>query len=262
MSTFCFTGRHLSWLACSLLILHGSAAAVLEADDLPESQSAVQISIPKSDPVDARESDSNAAHAALQQSVNAELLDLARAFRGLDQSYQYRGMKSRLASTAGSAFVDWDAKGIAPEHRHPVSAPSPVLVGCAADECECGSAPGPHGLCRCGRQHAAATLDGSCSATGSAGAVVPLHSSGSNCAATIGVPLHPSCNDCRATIGIPLHPHAASHDAECASCAGQAVDGLIHAGHCEDCFVVEQYRDGQLIRTKVPCDRCKSGLTH
>jgi|GEM_PF-2655673 len=92
MTISVLTGRHLSWLACSLLVLNGSATGVCVADDV-------------------------------STSVNSELLNLARAFRSLDQSYQYRGMSSRLASTASSVFVDWEARGVPPEHRHPAVAP-------------------------------------------------------------------------------------------------------------------------------------------
>ena len=38
-------------------------------------------------------------------SVNAELTDLAQAFRSLNQSYSVRGFSSCRASTAGSSFV-------------------------------------------------------------------------------------------------------------------------------------------------------------
>lgn len=229
MSTFRVTGRHLSWLACLLLAPGGRAFDVCRADDL-------------------------------MSSVNSESRDLARAFRGLDQSYQYRGMSSRLASTAGSVFVDWEAKGVPPEHRHPAVAPAPVLVGCAAtDRC--------HEHCEChGRHHD--VPQSQCSDCGS-GSLTPLQGSGSSCAATIGIPLHPRCNDCAATIGIPLHPHAfARHNCgcgkrrsagnECRSTSG--CDSCIEAARCDDCFVVEQYRNGNLTRTLVPCDRCQATL--
>jgi hypothetical protein len=230
MSTSTFTGRHLSWLAGMLLVLNGSAASVCVADDLPSA-------------------------------VNSELLDLARAFRSLDQSYQYRGMSSRLASTAGSVFVDWNAKGVPPEHRYPVVPPAPVLVGCAgtksaSQEADC--ACGQHGLKQppcsdCGAEHH-----------------TPLHGNG-GCAATIGIPLHPRCNDCAATIGIPLHPHAAhQHGDGCSACQSKCTDcqstgdpaRSVDAVPCHDCFVIEQYRDGQLTRTRVPCDRCKASGSH
>ena len=231
MSTSSLKGRHLSWLAGLLLVLNGSAASVCIADDLPSA-------------------------------VNSELLDLARAFRSLDQSYQYRGMSSRLASTAGSVFVDWDAKGIPAEHRHPVVPPAPVLVGCAATkgvsqkaDCDCGQ----HGLQQppcsdCGAEHH-----------------TPLHGNSGGCVATIGIPLHPRCNDCAATIGIPLHPHAARQQRDgCGACQSKCKDcqstGSPARGcdivPCHDCFVVEQYRDGHLTRTRVACDRCKVSGSH
>lgn len=219
MSTSTLTGRHLSWLTGLLLVLNGSAASVCVADDLPSA-------------------------------VNSELLNLAKAFRSLDQSYQYRGMSSRLASTAGSVFVDWDAKGVSPEHRHPVVAPASVLVGCAgangvSQEIDC--ACGQHGLQQppcsdCGAEHHRQLQH------------TPLHGNGGSCTATIGIPLHPRCNDCAATIGIPLHPHAASQPCDRSS--------ICDAVPCHDCFVVEQYRDGCLTRTRVPCDRCKASSSH
>ena len=227
MSASTLTGRHLSWLAGMLLVLNGSAASVCVAGDLP-------------------------------LAVNSELLDLAKAFRSLDQSDQYRGMSSRLASTAGSVFVDWDAKGVPPEHRYPVVPPAPVLVGCAgtnsaSQEADC--ACGQHGYKQppcsdCGAQHR-----------------TPVHSNNGGCAATIGIPLHPRCHDCVATIGIPLHPHAAhQHGDGCCACHSKCSDcqstgdpaRSVNAVPCHDCFVVEQYRDGQLTRTCVPCDRCKA----
>lgn len=231
MSISTFTGRHLSWLAGMLLVLNGSAANVCVADDL-------------------------------SSAVNSELLDLAKAFRSLDQSYQYRGMSSRLASTAGSVFADWDAKGVPPEHRHPVLPPAPVLVGCAGTkgvsqkaDCACGQ----HGLNQppcsdCGLEHHA-----------------PLHGNSDRCAATIGIPLHPRCNDCAATIGIPRHPHAArQHCNGCSACQAKCTGcqstgspaRSCDAAPCHDCFVVEQYRDGHLTRTRVPCDHCKAYGSH
>ncbi len=231
MSISTFTGRHLSWLAGMLLVLNGSAAGVCVADELPSA-------------------------------VNSELLDLARAFRSLDQSYQYRGMSSRLASTAGSVFVDWDAKGVPPEHRYPVVPPAPVLVGCAGSkgvsqeaDCACGQ----HGLKQppcsdCRAEHH-----------------TPLHGNNGGCAATIGIPLHPRCNDCAATIGIPLHPHAArQHCDGCSACQSNCSDCQstgspvrnCGAAPCHDCFVVEQYRNGQLTRTRIPCGRCQASDAH
>jgi hypothetical protein len=31
---------------------------------------------------------------------------------------------------------------------------------------------------------------------------------------------------------------------------------------CESCYVVEQYRDGVLTRTKVPCESCLAQSSH
>jgi len=224
MTISVLTGRHLSWLACSLLVLNGSATGVCVADDV-------------------------------STSVNSERLNLARAFRSLDQSYQYRGMSSRLASTAGSVFVDWEARGVPPEHRHPAVAPAPVLLGCAetdlcSEDCECHD--GHHVL-----------PQSRCSDCEN-GNLTPLRGSGSSCAATIGIPLHPRCNDCVATIGIPLHPQAfARHNCRCRKCqpegdefrSPKSCDTCSEATRCHDCFVVEQYRNGHLTRTLVPCDR-------
>lgn len=251
MSIFVVTGRHLSWLACLLMAPGGPSVPVCHADDLASS-------------------------------VNSELLDLARAFRSLDQSYQYRGMSSRLALTAGSVFVDWEAKGVPPEHRHPVSAPAPVLVGCAKTA---GCAKVEEGCSDCGPRNELGGDHGhghhlvpqsacsDCSGVTSFG-TTPLHGSGSNCAATIGIPLHPRCHDCTATIGIPLHPHAfadqiggCNADHSCNSCreshsrdcGSNGCNDCHAAGKCGDFFVVEQYRDGHLTRTLVPCDRCRNG---
>jgi len=229
MSIFVLTGRHLSWLACLLLAFQGPTVSVYGAEEL-------------------------------SSSVKSELLDLSRAFRSLDQSYQYRGMSSRLASTAGSVFVDWEAKGVPPELRHPAVAPAPVLVGCA-EKAVC------HEHCECnGRHHD--VPQSQCSDCGN-GSLTPLHGSGSSCAATIGIPLHPRCNDCAATIGIPLHPHAfARHNCGCGKCRSpgdecrstSACDTRIEAARCDDCCIVEQYRNGNLTRTLVPCDRCQANL--
>jgi len=41
---------------------------------------------------------------AVADSVNGELIDVARALRSLDQSYAFRGIEGCGASTAGSAF--------------------------------------------------------------------------------------------------------------------------------------------------------------
>ena len=236
MSVSILTGRHLSWLACSLLVLNGPANRVCMADDLPTT-------------------------------VSSELSDLAKAFRGLDKSFQYRGMSSRLASTTGSAFVDWEAKGVPLEERRPVSAPEPVHVGCAGSGCDCRD-----GECGCGHPRVPQSKCSGCSAE----CHIPLHGSGSGCVATIGVPVHPRCNDCTMTIGIPLHPHAFSRQNSgceqggceqrrpaCGSCRSQEVCGTCdEIVPCHDCFIVEQYRDGRLTRNRVPCGRCTVGVRH
>jgi hypothetical protein len=75
---------------------------------------------------------------AVARSVNHELTDIARAFRRLDQSYAIRGFQGCAASTAGSVFVDWRAKGIAPQHHPMVLPPAPIILsqpkpmGCSA----------------------------------------------------------------------------------------------------------------------------------
>ena len=102
MGVYCKTGRHLSWLSCLLLVFFGPDAKSASADEL-------------------------------SNSVTSELLNLSRAFRSLDQSFQYRGMSSRLASTAGSVYVDWETKGIPVEQAPSVRVHAPVLVGCAAE---------------------------------------------------------------------------------------------------------------------------------
>lgn len=58
---------------------------------------------------------------AVRDSVNNEMLDLSRAIRRIDQSYGFRGIQGYGAWTAGSAYMDWDARGIG-------SRPHPPLV--------------------------------------------------------------------------------------------------------------------------------------
>ncbi len=252
MGTYFETGRHLSWLACLLLVCFGPDTRSASADEL-------------------------------SNSLTSELLNLSRAFRSLDQSFQYRGMSSRLASTAGSVFVDWEAKGVPVEQAPAVMVPEPVLVGCAAERvnahhCEhCGGSPQPASpqqaedpCCAC--QHSG------CGGRREFGHHdVQLHGrSQGGCAATIGIPLHPLHNDCRATIGIPLHPAAAceanSHQRGCSNC--DRCDECSHnaavitppccttSPRCETCYVVEQYRNGVLTRTKVPCESCHAQSSH
>ena len=66
---------------------------------------------------------------AVARSVNGELIDVARAFRRLDQSYAIRGFQGCAAATAGSVFVDWRAKGVRPEDRVAVLPPEPIVLG-------------------------------------------------------------------------------------------------------------------------------------
>lgn len=247
MGIYFETGRHLSWLACLLLVCFGPDTRSASADEL-------------------------------SNSVTSELLNLSRAFRSLDQSFQYRGMSSRLASTAGSVFVDWEAKGIPVEQAPAVRVPAPVLVGCAAKRlnahhCEhCGGslqlAEDPCCACQhsgCGGREEFGHHD------------VLLHGlSQGGCAAAIGVPLHPLHNDCRATIGIPLHPVAAreavpvqsgcSNCDRCDECSQNEVAITPSCSSalpkCEACYVVEQYRNGVLTRTKVPCESCHAQSSH
>ena len=241
------TGRHLSWLACLLLVCFGPDAKSASADEL-------------------------------SNSVTSELLNLSRAFRSLDQSFQYRGMSSRLASTAGSAFVDWEAKGIPVEQAPNVRVPDPVLVGCAAERLNahhgehCGGSPQPEEdpCCACERSGCGGREE-----VGHHHFQLHGHSQG-GCAATIGIPLHPLRNDCRATIGIPLHPvaaceanshqHGCSNYDRCDECSHNAAaitpPCSTNLPRCESCYVVEQYRNGVLTRTKVPCESCQAQSSH
>lgn len=241
------TGRHLSWLACLLLVCFRLGAKSASADEL-------------------------------SNSVTSELLNLSRAFRSLDQSFQYRGMSSRLASTAGSVFVDWEAKGISVEQAPAVRVPEPVLVGCGAERlnahyCEHFS-------------ESPLTAEDPCCVCQHSGCVdqketghqnVQFHSlSQGGCAATIGVPLHPQHNGCQATIGIPLHPIAAceaillqfgcSNCDRCDECSHDASamtpPCFTSVPRCESGYVVEQYRDGVLTRLKVPCESCHLQSLH
>lgn len=64
--------------------------------------------------------------AAVTAAVNAELRDLARALRRLDQSYAIRGIRGAHAATAGSVSIDWVAKEVPPGER-PRAVPPPPL---------------------------------------------------------------------------------------------------------------------------------------
>ena len=237
------TGRQLSWLACLLLVCFGPGAKSASADELSNSET-------------------------------SELLNLSRAFRSLDQSFQYRGMSSRLASTAGSVFVDREAKGIPEEQAPTVRVPDPALVGCAAEQLNahysehCCDSPQPVADSCCG------CLYSGCKGWKDNGHHdVLLHGlSQGGCAASIGVPLHPQHNNCRATIGIPLQPAAACEavplEGGCSSCDrceefSQNEAAITPAcssalPKCEACYVVEQYRNGVLTLTKVPCESCQA----
>ena len=238
MGIYFKTGRHLSWLACLLLVCDGPDTKSASADEL-------------------------------SNSVTSELLDLSRAFRSLDQSFQYRGMSSRLVSTAGSVFVDREAKAIPTEHVPSVRIPAPVIVVCAAQResaHHCCRSPQPVADSCCACQHS-----GCGDYRNSGSHDVRLHGLfPGGCAATRGVPLHPQHNNCRATIGIPLHPVAAceavslqSGYSNCDRCdKGSQNEAAITPScpsalpRCASCYVVEQYRNGVLTWIKVPCESC------
>lgn len=65
----------------------------------------------------------------VSQSVNRELHDVARALRSLDQSYTLRGFQGCGASTAGSVFIDWRAKGLRQPEGLTVLPPPPIVLG-------------------------------------------------------------------------------------------------------------------------------------
>lgn len=62
----------------------------------------------------------------VRNSVNDELLDLARALRRIDQSYGFRGIQGCGSWTAGSAYMDWDARGFG-NRPHPPMVRDPGL---------------------------------------------------------------------------------------------------------------------------------------
>lgn len=70
---------------------------------------------------------------AVRDAVNGELIDLARAFRRIDQSYAYRGMQGCGSCTAGSAYIDWRAKGLCPPRDGYVQPPRPLILGGCRD---------------------------------------------------------------------------------------------------------------------------------
>lgn len=65
----------------------------------------------------------------VRNSVNDELLDLARALRRIDQSYGFRGIQGCGSWTAGSAYMDWDARGFGNRPHPPDGARSGPLRG-------------------------------------------------------------------------------------------------------------------------------------
>ncbi len=70
---------------------------------------------------------------AVRDAVNGELSDVARAFRRIDQSYAYRGMQGCGSCTAGSAYIDWHAKGLCPPLYGYVLPPRPLIFGGCRD---------------------------------------------------------------------------------------------------------------------------------
>lgn len=66
----------------------------------------------------------------MSRAVNGELKDVAHALRSLDQSFYLRGLQSKKAGTASSAFMDWRAKGIDLPRSARVVPPSPRYLGC------------------------------------------------------------------------------------------------------------------------------------
>ncbi|MCA9055417.1 MAG: hypothetical protein KDA75_16365 [Planctomycetaceae bacterium] len=71
----------------------------------------------------------------LEGVVSGELTDVARALRSLDQSYTYRGMRGCGSATAGSVYIDWDAKGVPEEKRYRVLPPQPLVLSRSNKEC-------------------------------------------------------------------------------------------------------------------------------
>lgn len=71
-------------------------------------------------------------HEEVRDAVGGELHDVARALRRIDQSYGYRGMVGCGSYTAGSAFMDWHAKGLTPPPggRRVLPPPPLILGGC------------------------------------------------------------------------------------------------------------------------------------
>ncbi|MCA9087349.1 MAG: hypothetical protein KDA90_01810 [Planctomycetaceae bacterium] len=66
------------------------------------------------------------------RAIDRELSDLAQAIRGLDQSYRFRGVRGTGAWTAGSAFMDWESRGIPVGERRHITPPPELNLGCAS----------------------------------------------------------------------------------------------------------------------------------
>lgn len=66
----------------------------------------------------------------MSRAVNGEVKDIAHALRSLDQSFYLRGLQSKKAGTASSAFMDWRAKGIDLPRSARVVPPPPRYLGC------------------------------------------------------------------------------------------------------------------------------------
>jgi hypothetical protein len=66
----------------------------------------------------------------MSRAVNGELKDIAHALRSLDQSFYLRGLQSKKAGTASSAYMDWRAKGIDLPRSARVVPPPPRYLGC------------------------------------------------------------------------------------------------------------------------------------
>lgn len=76
----------------------------------------------------------------LKESLLGEMGNLAKALRSLDQSYTFRGIRGCGSCTAGSVFVDWEAKGIEQPKRIRVLPPEPLILSSKrTDHCKtCG----------------------------------------------------------------------------------------------------------------------------
>lgn len=63
------------------------------------------------------------------RAVNRELRNASRALRQLDQSYALRGFQGCGAATAGSVFIDWQARGLTPPNGIQILPPEPIVLG-------------------------------------------------------------------------------------------------------------------------------------